>query len=99
MLLRNSSLVYLLPELSQKWRLIVGAGDATPALVDGKLYVFTRKDANEVMLCLDAGSGKELWQDRCAAQSVSGPARSHPVIAGNKIYVKDQETLTMFTIE
>ncbi|MFC1563180.1 PQQ-binding-like beta-propeller repeat protein [candidate division KSB1 bacterium] len=65
-------------ELTQKWKVTVGTGDATPALVDDKLYVFTRQDADEVIRCLDAGSGKELWQDRYAAQAVTGPARSHP---------------------
>ncbi len=65
-------------ELTQKWKVTVGTGDATPALVDGKLYVFTRQDADEVIRCLDAGSGKELWQDRYEAPAVTGPARSHP---------------------
>ena len=65
-------------ELTQKWKVTVGTGDATPALVDDKLYVFTRQDADEVTRCLDAGSGDELWQDRYTAQAVTGPARSHP---------------------
>ena len=29
-------------ELSQKWKVTVGLGDSTPALVDGKLFVFAR---------------------------------------------------------
>lgn len=65
-------------ELTQKWKVTVGAGDATPALVDGKLYVFTRIDADEVLQCLDAGNGKQLWQDKYAAQAVTGAAKSHP---------------------
>ncbi|MFC1560905.1 PQQ-binding-like beta-propeller repeat protein [Candidatus Latescibacterota bacterium] len=65
-------------EMTQKWNVSVGSGDATPALVDNKLYVFTRQSADEVILCLDATSGKELWQNRYATQSVSGPASSHP---------------------
>lgn len=65
-------------ELSQKWKITVGTGDATPALVGGRLYVFTRQDADEITRCLDAGSGRELWQDRYEAQAVTGPARSHP---------------------
>jgi outer membrane protein assembly factor BamB len=64
--------------LTQKWKITVGAGDATPALVEGKLYVFTRIDADEVIQCLDADSGKKLWEDKYAAQSVSGPPSSHP---------------------
>ena len=64
--------------LAKKWTTTVGSGDATPALVGDKLYVFARQGADEVILCLDAGSGKELWKDKYAAQAVSGPARRHP---------------------
>ena len=78
-------------ELTQKWRTTVGWGDATPALIGNKLYVFTRQGDEEVTLCLDAGSGKELWQDRYAAQAVTGaPARhpgprSSPAVADGKV--------------
>jgi len=64
--------------LSQKWKTTVGFGDATPALVGDKLYVAARQDGNEITLCLDAGSGKELWRDQYAAEAVTGPAASHP---------------------
>jgi len=65
-------------ELTQKWKTTVGLGDATPALVGDKLYVFTRQGEDEVTLCLDAGSGKELWKDQYAAQAVTGAAARHP---------------------
>src|SRR5262245_25079975 len=51
-------------ELTQKWKVTVGDGVATPALVGDKLYVFTREGGNEVLRCLDAATGKELWQDK-----------------------------------
>src|SRR5437870_10381559 len=65
-------------ELTQKWKVTVGAGDATPALVGDRLYVFTRQGGDEVIRCLDAATGKEIWQDKYPAPSVSGPASSHP---------------------
>jgi len=66
-------------ELTQKWKKTVGWGDSTPALVGDKLYVFTRQGDEEVTLCLDAGSGDELWRDKYAAQAVTGaPSRQHP---------------------
>jgi len=65
-------------ELTQKWTVKVGLGDATPALKDNKLYVFTRQEADEVIQCLDAENGKELWRDKYAARSVTGPAARHP---------------------
>jgi outer membrane protein assembly factor BamB len=49
--------------LVQKWKVPVGAGDATPALVGDKFYVFTRQGDDEVALCLSAADGKELWQN------------------------------------
>ena len=66
-------------ELTQKWSVTVGAGDTTPALVGDRLYAFGRQDANEVISCLDAASGKRLWEDRYAANHVvTGPAARHP---------------------
>lgn len=65
-------------KLNQKWQVNVGNGDSTPALVDGKLYVFTRRESDEILLCLDAEDGKELWRDSYSAKAATGPAGSHP---------------------
>ncbi|MFC1495435.1 PQQ-binding-like beta-propeller repeat protein [Thermodesulfobacteriota bacterium] len=65
-------------QLPQKWAVTVGFGDSTPALKDNKLYVFTRQGSDEVLQCLDAENGKELWRDKYAAQAVTGPAARHP---------------------
>lgn len=78
-------------ELAQKWKTTVGAGDATPALVGDKLYVFSREGGDEVTRCLDAATGKELWQDKYAADAVSGPdsghggPRSSPAVVDGKV--------------
>ena len=78
-------------ELTQKWKTTVGSGDATPALVGNKLYVFTRQGEDEVILCLNAGNGSELWKSKYAAQAVTGaPARhpgprSSPAVADGKV--------------
>ena len=65
-------------ELTQKWTATVGQGDATPALVGERLYVFARQGGDEVTLCLSAGDGKEIWRDAYAAQEVTGAAARHP---------------------
>jgi outer membrane protein assembly factor BamB len=65
-------------ELKQKWSVTVGQGDATPALVGDKLYVFARQGEDEVAMCLDARTGKELWNDKYAAQAVTGAPSRHP---------------------
>src|SRR2546427_11026385 len=59
-------------ELNKKWSEKVGNGVATPALVGDKLYVFTRLDDDEVIRCLDAATGKEVWQEKYAAQPARG---------------------------
>jgi outer membrane protein assembly factor BamB len=82
-------------ELTQKWKETVGLGDASPALVGDKVYVFTRQGDDEVILCLDAANGKELWKDKYGAVAVTGAAakiggghlgpRATPVVAEGKI--------------
>src|ERR1019366_5742565 len=78
-------------KMTQQWKVPVGLGDATPALVGNKLYVFARQDADEVIRCLDAATGKELWQEQYAAHEVSGPPaqhsgpRSSPAVADGKV--------------
>src|SRR5437762_14050214 len=53
-------------ELTKKWSVSVGDGVATPALVGEKLFAFARQGDDEVTTCLDAASGKVLWQDKYA---------------------------------
>ncbi len=65
-------------ELTQKWKVTVGKGDATPVLVGDKLYVFARQEGSEITLCLNAATGKELWQEKYDAPGVTGAASSHP---------------------
>lgn len=64
--------------LAEQWKTVVGSGDATPALVGDRLYVFARQGQDEVVLCLNASDGQEVWRDSYAAQAVTGPAARHP---------------------
>ena len=78
-------------ELTQKWKVSVGDGVATPALVGDKLYVFARQDGNEVIRCLNAETGAEIWQEKYETAGVSGPAsrfsgpRSSPAVVDGKV--------------
>jgi len=80
-------------ELTKKWSVEVGIGDSTPALVGDKVYAFARQGDDEVLTCLDAASGKILWQQKYPTVTVSGgsaPAHSgprcSPAVAGGKVY-------------
>jgi outer membrane protein assembly factor BamB len=78
-------------ELKQKWKVTVGDGVASPALVGDKVYVFTREGGDEVVRCLNAADGKEVWQEKYPSagwQSMDsgflGP-RSSPAVADGKV--------------
>ena len=79
-------------QLVQKWKVTVGVGDSTPALVGDKLYAFGRQGDDEVLQCLDASSGKMIWENKYPANHVvTGPparhpgTRSSPAVADGKI--------------
>ncbi|HLN22056.1 MAG TPA: PQQ-binding-like beta-propeller repeat protein [Bacteroidales bacterium] len=65
-------------DLSQAWKIQVGTGDATPALSGNRMYLNTRQGDNEVILCIDASTGKEIWRNQYPSAAVTGPAASHP---------------------
>jgi outer membrane protein assembly factor BamB len=77
--------------LSEQWKVAVGDGVATPALVGDKLFVFSRQEGGEVTRCLEAATGKELWKDKYDAMGATGPAqpfsgpRSSPTVANGKV--------------
>ena len=80
-------------KLTQKWQVKAGKGDASPVLVGENLYTFGRQGSDEVVLCLDAASGKTLWEAKYAEpRVVKPPADKHPgppgtpVVADGKIY-------------
>ena len=66
-------------ELKMEWKVTVGFGDATPVLAGNKIYLNTRQGDQEVILCLDAATGKELWKYSYPSIAVTGPSASqHP---------------------
>jgi outer membrane protein assembly factor BamB len=81
-------------ELQRGWQVEVGEGYSTPALVGDRLYMHTRQGENEVILCLDTASGKELWRDSVAAPYEINPTakeqgkgpKSSPAVAGDRVY-------------
>jgi outer membrane protein assembly factor BamB len=78
-------------ELKQNWKVTVGEGVATPALVGDKLYVFARTEGAETTSCLEAATGKELWKDKYDSPGASGPSsgfsgpRASPTVAEGKV--------------
>jgi len=73
------------------WRRPAGHGFSGPAVAAGRLILFHRRDAEEVVECVEAGSGKLLWS---AASPTSyeddfgfddGP-RATPAITGGQVF-------------
>ena len=92
-------------ELTKKWSVTIGNGVATPSLADGKLIGFSRQDDNEVVRCLNAATGEELWKDEYPAKAPTGGAsgfpgpRASPTIADGKVVTFGADgTLTCYDI-
>ena len=65
-------------KLTREWKVEVGEGYATPIVVGKTVYSFSRREGNEVMLALDAATGKVVWQTAYPAPyKVGGPAAAH----------------------
>ena len=64
--------------LKEEWRVPVGIGHSSPVVANGKIYVFARQGEEEVLLCLDAITGKEIWR---SAQAIA--YQMHPAAVGH----------------
>lgn len=82
-------------QLTEVWKVSVGTGDATPALVNNRLYVFTKQGENEVLQCIDATNGKQIWKAQgYPTAAISGPAASHPG-PRSSVIVSDGKVITV----
>jgi outer membrane protein assembly factor BamB len=80
--------------LTERWKVEVGTGYATPVLVRDRIYMFTRQGEEEVMAALEAGSGKVVWRSGYPAGFKMNPAtarhgpgpKSTPTFAGNRLF-------------
>jgi len=80
--------------LNRKWKVDVGLGYASPLVVGNRIYMFARQGQDEVMLALDADSGKLLWRTGYPAPFKMNPAaaphnegpKSTPAFANGKLY-------------
>jgi outer membrane protein assembly factor BamB len=64
--------------LKQEWKVNVGVGHSSPVLSNGKIYVFARQGEEEVLLCLDQATGKEIWRaSKAVAYKIHPAAQGH----------------------
>ena len=69
--------------LTERWKVEVGLGYATPLLVGDRIYMYTRQDDDEVMMALDAASGQIIWRTSYPVPFSMNPATA-PHRAGPK---------------
>lgn len=46
------------------WRAEVGEGYSSPVVADGRVFVHSRRDPDEIVTALDVTTGKTLWQQK-----------------------------------
>ncbi|HEX8502652.1 MAG TPA: PQQ-binding-like beta-propeller repeat protein [Pyrinomonadaceae bacterium] len=82
-------------ELKQSWRVTVGVGHSSPVVSGGVVYQFARQGEDEVLLALDASTGRELWRGAPApAPYTVNPAatghgkgpKSTPAVANGRVH-------------
>ncbi len=80
--------------LKEEWKVTVGVGHSSPVVADGRIYIFARQGEEEVLLCLDASSGKEAWRSAQPIPYEMNPAasghgkgpKSTPVVSNGNVY-------------
>ncbi len=81
--------------LTQVWKVNVGLGDASPVLVNKNIYLLTKKEDSEVIMCLNAVSGEKAWESvNNPAPVVTGGAASHPGPRSTP-YIVDDKIVTI----
>ena len=84
----------------QLWKINLSGGFSTVAVADGRVFTQTKEGNQEVVVCLEAATGKELWRYRYDAdydahstftgegkpEARSGP-RATPAVDQDRVYV------------
>src|SRR6476661_1403310 len=75
------------------WRVEVGEGYASPVVSDGRVFVHSRRDPDEIVTAIDLATGKVAWQSKypsafnknqMAASMAKGP-HATPLVTGNTV--------------
>ena len=76
----------------QLWKKEIGTGVSSVAVEAGRLYTMGNNDNTDVVFCLDAATGAEIWQHTYPQaldlrQFEGGPAGT-PTVDGDKVYTR-----------
>ena len=81
-------------KLTRQWKVEVGLGYASPVLVGGRVYLFSRQGENEILQALNADTGAKIWDSSYPATFTVSPAaarhekgpKSTPTFAAGKLF-------------
>ena len=60
--------------LERRWKVHVGVGQSSPIVVGDRVFILARQGEEEVVLALEASTGKELWRHACVVPYVPATA-------------------------
>src|SRR5262245_28022633 len=76
------------------WSVEVGEGYSSPVVANGRAFLHSRRDPEEIVTAIDLATGKIAWQQKYpaaftknqyATQMAKGP-NSTPLVAGSRLY-------------
>ena len=79
---------------AEVWRVEIGEGYSSPVLANGRIFVHSRVDPQEVVTAVDAATGKVIWQQRYdaaftknkyAVRMAKGP-NATPLVSGGRVF-------------
>ena len=75
-----------------KWKTNVGVGHSSVSVAGKRLYTMGSQGGSDVVHCLDAETGKEVWRHSypCPPGNYEGP-RATPVLDGDLVYTLSRE--------
>jgi outer membrane protein assembly factor BamB len=81
-------------KLTPKWKQSIGEGYSSPVVADGRVFVHSRADPDEVVSAFDLATGKPLWSARYAssftknqyATAMSKGPFSTPLVANGRVF-------------
>ncbi len=81
-------------ELSIRWKRDVGIGYASPVVVGGRVFLFSREGGDEVIRSLSLDDGEALWRQSYPAPYEMNPyttdhgegPKATPLVSGDKLY-------------